>query len=87
MVSVSLDTTASWPLMPQTQQMNRGATGARLGTTARGGLPALSHVKWAPTSQMWVSWSTVNPVLLAAATNTVVCSRNEDENAKVGVRL
>ena len=31
--------------------------------------------------------STVNPVLLAAATNTVVCSRNEDENAKVGVRL
>ena len=57
MVSVSLDTTASWPLMPQTQQMNRGATGARLGTTAHGGLPALSHVKWAPTSQMWVSWS------------------------------
>ena len=31
--------------------------------------------------------TTVNPVLLAAATNTVVCSRNEDENAKVGVRL
>ena len=31
--------------------------------------------------------STVNPVLLAAATNTVACSRNEDENAKVGVRL
>ena len=28
---------------------------------------------------------TVNPVLLAAA--AVVCSRNEDENAKVGVRL
>ena len=25
---------------------------------------------------------TVNPVLLAAATITVVCSRNEDENAK-----
>ena len=31
--------------------------------------------------------STVNPVLLAAATITVVCSQNEDENAKVGVRL
>ena len=30
---------------------------------------------------------TVNPVLLAAATVTVVCSRNADENAKVGVRL
>ena len=30
---------------------------------------------------------TVNPVLLAAATNTVVCSQNEDENAKIGVRL
>ena len=30
---------------------------------------------------------TVNPVLLAAATITVVCSQNEDENAKVGVRL
>ena len=34
-----------------------------------------------------LSIHTVNPVLLAAATNTVVCSRNEDENAKVGVRL
>ena len=30
---------------------------------------------------------TVNPVLLAAATITVVCSRNEDENVKVGVRV
>ena len=30
---------------------------------------------------------TVNPVLLAAASNTVVCCQNEDENAKVGVRL
>ena len=30
---------------------------------------------------------TVNPVLLAAATITVVCSRIEDENAKVGVQL
>ena len=29
----------------------------------------------------------VNPVLLAAATNTVVCSRNDDENTNVGVRL
>ena len=28
--------------------------------------------------------TTVNPVLLAAATNTVVCSRNHDENVKVG---
>ena len=35
---------------------------------------------------LWLP-GTVNPVLLAAATNTVVCSRNEDENAKVGVRL
>ena len=31
--------------------------------------------------------ATVNPLLLAAATITVVCSQNEDENAKVGVRL
>ena len=48
-----------------------------------------------PHGGMWVRipvlskkfMSTVNPVLLAATTNTVVCSRNEDENAKVGVRL
>ena len=33
------------------------------------------------------SVTTVNPVLLAAATNTVVCSQNEDKNAKVGVWL
>ena len=31
--------------------------------------------------------TTVNPVLLATASNTVVCCQNEDENAKVGVRL
>ena len=36
---------------------------------------------------MFIVGSTINPVLLAAATNTVVCSRNVDENAKVGVRL
>ena len=30
---------------------------------------------------------TVNPVLLATATITVVYSQNEDENAKVGMRL
>ena len=30
---------------------------------------------------------TVNPVLLAAATITVVCNRNENENAKVGVQF
>ena len=31
--------------------------------------------------------TTVNPVLLAAASNTVMCCQNEGENAKVGVRL
>ena len=31
--------------------------------------------------------TTVNPVLLATATNTVVCNRNDDENANVGVQL
>ena len=38
-------------------------------------------------SCVYQNLATVNPVLLAAATITVVCSRNEDENAKVGERL
>ena len=38
-------------------------------------------------TQKTVSLTTVNPVFIAAATITVVCSRNENENAKVGVWL
>ena len=30
---------------------------------------------------------TINPVFIASATITVLCSRNEDENAKGEVRL